>query len=268
MKVLAVCPTYGRIPFLNRMLATFLSQTYDDKHLIIINDDKNVDIVCNYDNVTCININRKLLLDVKRNIGISSGNYDIIMPWDDDDVFLPNRMENHVQKHIENPNVWMYRNLSSYVIYGNEFNMTHTTPNAVSYLKSAWEKLGGYNNYETTGSGDGIFYDRMPNKLVEEDKSKIDHVYGFGNINYHISCMRDNENDVEKIAYDQLIEMDLFGKSYELNPDYEQYNNFLILDKLWRMRPNWQEDNTPLVIKHKEYGKIDITETILKCLTQ
>lgn len=40
MKVLIVCPTFGRLPFLGRMLASFLSQDYSDKRLVLINDDK------------------------------------------------------------------------------------------------------------------------------------------------------------------------------------------------------------------------------------
>jgi glycosyltransferase involved in cell wall biosynthesis len=250
------------------MLATFLSQTYENKTLIIINDDNRIELECDYDNVICYNINKKLLLDVKRNIGVSSGDYDIIMPWDDDDIFLPNRIANHVERHIENPEAWLYRNMASYTIHGDEFKMAHTTPNAISFLKKAWFQVGGYDNFLSIGSGDGIFYDRMPNKLVEDDKERIDHVYGFGNINYHISCMRDNENDVEQIAYNQLKDLDLLGKKYKIVPDYEQYNNFLILDKLWRMRTDWKNNNDPMKIKHTGYGKMDITETILKCLTQ
>ena len=36
MKVLVVVPTYGRLPFLGRVVVSFLSQTYEDKELVII----------------------------------------------------------------------------------------------------------------------------------------------------------------------------------------------------------------------------------------
>ena len=54
MKTLIIMPTYGRIPFLNRALASFLKQNYDDKTLVIINDDNNIELKCNYKNVVCI----------------------------------------------------------------------------------------------------------------------------------------------------------------------------------------------------------------------
>ena len=73
MKTLVVCPTYGRIPYLNRMLSGFLHQTYNDKHLVIVNDDVNVELCCNEPSVTCINLNRKILLPQKRNIAIGLG---------------------------------------------------------------------------------------------------------------------------------------------------------------------------------------------------
>jgi glycosyltransferase involved in cell wall biosynthesis len=58
MKVLLVCPTYGRIPYLGRMVASFLSQNYDDKHLVIVNDDSNVELCCDIKNIIVININK------------------------------------------------------------------------------------------------------------------------------------------------------------------------------------------------------------------
>jgi glycosyltransferase involved in cell wall biosynthesis len=148
MKALFICPTYGRIPFLGRMLAGFLRQTYDDKHLVIINDDKNVELCCDYDNVTCININKKILLDAKRNIGACFGNYDLIFPQDDDDIAMPNRIANHVKKFQENPDINLYRNSASYLIYGDEFKIKKNAPNACSYIKKAYYEIGGYQHFE------------------------------------------------------------------------------------------------------------------------
>jgi glycosyltransferase involved in cell wall biosynthesis len=81
MKVLVVMPTYGRIPFLNRALASFLSQTYDNKELVIINDDKNVELKCEYPNVICINLNKKILIGQKKNLATNVGYHDLYMPF-------------------------------------------------------------------------------------------------------------------------------------------------------------------------------------------
>lgn len=256
MKTLVVCPTYGRIPYLNRMVASFLSQTYDDKHLVIINDDKNVEICCDNSQITCINLNKKILLPQKRNIGVMLGYYDLIMQYDDDDIFLPNRISNHVQKHTENPNIWYYWNMSSYIVYGDKFEIAGCSPNHSSFLKKSWFAVGGYANNENIGDDMEFFY-KIPNcfKMEENDPNLADYVYNFGGVNYHASYEKDVR--IDEIAYNQLSEMNLIGKKYWIEPDYEEYNKFLMLENLYK------EKKESLVINHIEQGKIGINHLIV-----
>ena len=253
MKTLCVCPTYGRIPFLNRMLSSFLHQDYDDKHLVIVNDDDNIQLCCDYSNVTCINLNKKILLPQKRNIANSVGYQDIILPHDDDDIFLPNKISKHVVKHQENPDIFMYRNSASYVIYGDEFKLESSSPTVTSYTRDAWNNVGGYRHTQNSGE-DWEFFNKMPNKLVERNEDEVDYVYNWGNINYHMTFEKDE--NVEKIAYDQLVRMNLLGKKYWIEPDFEQYNNFLLLDQMWK------KNKKTLIVKHLEHGKIDVSHLI------
>jgi glycosyltransferase involved in cell wall biosynthesis len=248
MKALFICPTYGRIPFLGRMLAGFLRQTYDDKHLVIINDDKNVELCCDYDDVTCININKKILLDAKRNIGACFGNYDLIFPQDDDDIAMPNRIANHVKKFQDNPNINLYRNSASYLIYGDEFKIGKNAPNACSYSKQAYYETGGYQHFDKNSGGDAKFFSKMIKKMHEYDESDIDYVYNWGGISNHLSCS--NEINLEKIAYDQLVGLDLIGKKYWIYPDFFEYDKFLTLAEMYK--------GEPIKIKHVGLGKINI----------
>lgn len=256
MKTLVVCPTYGRIPYLNRMLAGFLSQTYDDKHLVIINDDKNVELCCNNEQVTCINLNKKILLPQKRNIGIMVGYYDLIMQYDDDDIFLPNRISNHVQKHIENADMWYYWNSSSYIVYGDKFEMAACSPNHSSFLRKGWFSVGGYANNQNIADDMEFFY-KIPNcfKKEENDPTIADYVYNFGGVNYHASFEQDYR--IDEIAYNQLLEMDLINKKYWIEPDYEEYNKFLILENIYNKKKE------SLKIDHVSQGKIGIDHLLV-----
>jgi glycosyltransferase involved in cell wall biosynthesis len=247
MKTLFICPTYGRIPFLGRMLAGFFRQTYDDKHLVIINDDKNVELCCDYDEVTCINLNKKVLLDVKRNIGACFGNYDLIFPQDDDDIAMPNRIANHVKKFRENPDINFYRNCASYVIHNNEFVIGVNSPTACSYTRKAYHQVGGYAHFENYGE-DVAFYNKMPKKLTENDNSNIDYVYNWGGVSNHLTCT--NEDILGKAAYQQLVDMDLVGKKYWIYPDFVEYDKFLTLAEIYK--------GDPIKVKHVSLGKIEI----------
>lgn len=222
MRTLCVCPTYGRLPYLGRVLASFLSQKYDDKHLVIINDDVNIELCCSEKNVTVLNCNQKLTVAQKRNIGISIGEHDIIFPFDDDDVFLPQRIGNHVLKHVDNS---AYRNDLCYVIYGDEFLIGGSSPSAMSFKKDEWYRIKGYKILEDPRADDAhLFWDikNGGNFHNEKDIENLDFVYHFGGVNYHLTSS--DQNDIERIAYQQLVNMNLVGKKYWIEPDYEKFH--------------------------------------------
>jgi glycosyltransferase involved in cell wall biosynthesis len=249
MKVLAVCPTYGRIPFLNRMVASFLSQTHDDKHLVIVNDDVNVKLVCNEPSVTCINLDTKILLPQKRNLGNGFNYSDIIMPFDDDDIFMPNRMTNHVNKHIANPALDAYCKTISYTLYGDVFGHGPCSPTVCSYTRKCWMEVGGYKATMNAGE-DQEFMNKIPNKIMVNVPEELDFVYNYGNINYHASYADDSE--VSGIAERQLKSMDLVGKEYVIVPDFEEYARFVELGR------RYDADKKEIKVKHVSFGKIDI----------
>ena len=254
MKVLVVCITYGRLPFLGRMVASFLNQNHDDKELLIINDDRNVQLSCThngYDNsiIHIINLNTRLSLGAKRNLGSAFGNYDLYMPHDDDDIFLPDRISNHVAKHKENPDIFLYRNIPSYIIYGDKFLVDGNSPNAMSYTKQGYYDCGGYPDM---GAGeDQAFYDKMRNKLIEQDISKVDYVYNWGGLNYHAS--HSSVDSIADIAENQLRDLGVYGSKYEIVPDWYEYDKFCLLDRLYK------EGHRDLLVKHTDLAKIDVS---------
>lgn len=255
MKALAVCSTYGRLPYLGRMLSAFSNQTYDDKHLVIVNDDKNIELCCDRKDVTIINLKVHIPIPYKRNIGVMIGNHDIIFPMDDDDIFLPNKMANHMKKYEGNiDNIGGYWSRDGYMIYGDDFQVHHPSPpNAISFSKKEWFKAGGYTNNARFEDHD--LYVRLTN-VLENNTNERDFVYGFGGVNYHVSLQGKEVASYEENAYKQLEDMNLVGKKFWIHPDFEQYNNICLLDKLYKER---QET---LPIKHLGDAKIDISHLL------
>ena len=253
MKALLVCATFGRIPYLPTMLAGFLNQNYDDKHLVIINDDTNVELCCDYDNVTVINCNKRLLLSEKRNLGIASGYHDIIFPYDDDDIFLPNRVSNHMREY-DDPTVGAFRNLSTYITCGGVFKMGSGPPNDISFRKKTWFNVGGYFNNEITGE-DTELYNKIDNKKVVNDDSNMDFVYGWSGINYHLSISQ-SQKPIDERAYNQLVEMGILNKKYRIVPDHNEYEKYL---KLVSMH---EKNKVDIPFKHAKIGEIDISHLL------
>lgn len=249
MKTLVIMPTYGRIPFLPRALASFLSQTYDDKELVIINDDRNVTIACTYPRVTCINLNKKMLIGQKKNLATNLGYHHLYIPHDDDDAFLPYRIEQCVKVHMECPEINYYWNRSGYIIYGEEFFIGQNTVNAMSYTRKGWFECGGYTHPLNSGE-DKDYMDRMPKKHIVDDRSAVDYIYQYGGVNYHLTFEKDA--NIEAIAYRQLQSMNLIGKTYYIEPDFQQYSKLLELHEIYQATQN------TVHVTHLGLGRLEI----------
>jgi glycosyltransferase involved in cell wall biosynthesis len=249
MKTLTIVPTYGRLPFLGRALASFLSQNYDDKELVIVNDDKNVTLVCEHPNVTVINMNKKILIGQKKNLAVQLGYHDLYLNHDDDDIFLPNRIANCVKVHEENPEINLYRNLKGYSLYGDEFIVADSGLNVVSFTRKGFFESGGY-TYPVNSGEDGHFLNCMPKKLEVFNLDTIDYVYNYGGINYHLTFTPDNV--IEDIARRQLKDIKLLDGKFYIQPDFEEYNKFVILEQMYK------ETQKPVKVIHKSFGKLDI----------
>jgi len=88
MKISCVCPTHGRFDLLRASLAFFLSQTWLDSELLILNDAP-VPIECDHPRVKVMNETGFDTLGDKyvRLAAETSG--DMIAHWEDDDVYCP-----------------------------------------------------------------------------------------------------------------------------------------------------------------------------------
>lgn len=247
IKALVVAPTYGRIPLLNRLLASFLRQSYSNKHMVIVNDDPNVTLHCDYNNVTIVNLSEKTIVPIKRNIGISSGAGNIIFPHDDDDIFLPNRLQNHMDEY-QKSDISSYRNSASYTIYGSIFKRSNgAPPTDISYTRQKWESVGGY-QAPTSVAEDTEFYNSLNDVCVKHNPEKADFVYNWSGVNYHASSTTE-EQRIE-LAYKQLQDLGLLNKIYTICPDFEEYDKFVQMSELV------DKNNGKIQVSHLELGKL------------
>lgn len=112
--VTAICPTYGRFPtashLLNEAVGSFLWQTYEGpKELLILNDNADQTLVSNISNIRIVNISSKIkTLGEKYNLLLELSRGSVIFPWEDDDISLPNRIKQGVEKLTNNLTAFTY----------------------------------------------------------------------------------------------------------------------------------------------------------------
>lgn len=100
--VSVICPTYNRRKFLPNLVRQFRYQTYlqEFMELIILDDSptSNEDIIPKISNIKYTHLEEKLLLGKKRNHLNSLATGDIIVCFDDDDYYAPERVAHAVSK--------------------------------------------------------------------------------------------------------------------------------------------------------------------------
>jgi glycosyltransferase involved in cell wall biosynthesis len=112
MKVSIVIPTYKRVDYLDRLLKSIEAQTFKDFEVIVVDDNSpNIkeyeSIIEKYKNIfnefKFITKEENKGAPHSRNLGIKEAKYDLIALVDDDDEWLPTKLEKQV-KVFENSN--------------------------------------------------------------------------------------------------------------------------------------------------------------------
>lgn len=96
--VSCLCLTYCRPDLLEEAVECFLRQNYDNKELIILNDNNKIKLHFDHPDVKIFNFDERFeTLGDKRNKSIELASGDVFMTWDDDDIHLPNRITNSIE---------------------------------------------------------------------------------------------------------------------------------------------------------------------------
>jgi glycosyltransferase involved in cell wall biosynthesis len=224
---LVAVPTFRRAKFLPRLLACFKSLEYDNKKLLIINDDvettyslKNPDT-----SIEIVNLDKHLQLSVKRNL-FSSWQFDIMFPLDDDDLFLPTRLANHVYQYQLDPSIDMYRNTSEIRVLDKLIKVRHKSAfTNSSYTREGYFKSGGHIGFFQSNYDDISLHNQFNRKCkikFESIKPLTDFVY------WKCSSIPHNSNNKSVlISEERDIETRKFQTRGDviLEEDYNCYNN-------------------------------------------
>jgi len=138
----SICtPTYNRRPFYEMTIECFNHQTYpkDRMEWIIIDDgtDKIEDLVSNIPQVKYFKYEEKMTLGRKRNLMHEKSKGDIIIYFDDDDYYPPERVSHAVEMLISNPNVLIAGSSEMYIYFKDMGSMY---------------KFGPYGKYHSTAA--------------------------------------------------------------------------------------------------------------------
>ena len=141
----AKCITYGRVDMLEESLYSFLNQDYPgNKEMIIVNDYPLQELVFDHPEVKIYNIKETFsTIGEKENYAASLCQGELIAQWDDDDIALPNHMQNIARLFTSNIKILHWET----GIYYNEPKIEKITGignSGIVYRKSILEEIGGY----------------------------------------------------------------------------------------------------------------------------
>ena len=225
-KCLIAVPTFRRPKFLPRILACFKRLDYSNKKLVIINDDPETKYTIAPDpNIEVVNIDSRLQLSVKRNL-FTSWDFDIMFPLDDDDLFLPSRLRNHVKQYQNDKTLDLYRNLTNFNLASPIFNVGGggSFTNS-SFTRTGYFKSSGYTAFEKSNNDDICLHHNFMNRCnvkIEPDDTARDFIYQWDQGRYHNS-FNDESLSTENIDASSL--RDQITGNIHLHIDYDCYDN-------------------------------------------
>ena len=185
------CITYGRVSMLEESIQSFLQQDYpaDKCELVIVNDYPLQTLVFDHPQIRIYNLDETFTtIGAKENWATRQCKGDIIVQWDDDDVALPNHLQNINKYFVEGTNLLHW----GHGVFYNEPNITavHWIGNSgIVFHRSAWEKIGGH-PIENAGY-DMTFIERihaLGNVVIAyPPKEEASWFYMWGGRGYHMS---------------------------------------------------------------------------------
>jgi glycosyltransferase involved in cell wall biosynthesis len=101
--VSAVMPTFDRRVFIPRAIAQFTRQSYPNRELIVVDDgtDPIGDLLPQDPSIRYVRLPTRVTIGSKRNTACELARGDIVIGWDDDDWYHPDRIARQVEPIVE-----------------------------------------------------------------------------------------------------------------------------------------------------------------------
>lgn len=212
-RVSCICPTYGRPPdhthLIEEAVESFVRQDYPNKELILLNDAKEQELICNAPNVRVINhYPRYGSLGEKYNAGISFSSGELICPWEDDDISLPWRISLSVRM-LGNYDYWNPKRY--WFLNGDGLHSKHSmgyAHNSSIYTREIWQRVGGYPGVSGSQDAamDGLLSQYFPAPTSELPIEEWFYVYRWGVSPDHLSARPPYEEFWQEVGRRALTE--------------------------------------------------------------
>ena len=138
------CITYARINLLEEAIQSFLLQDYpvDRCELVIVNDYPLQTLIYDHPQIKIFNLDKTFdTIGEKENYAIEKCSGELIAVWDDDDIAMPNHLNNIAKYWKEDTNLLHWQK----GVFYNEPNITKLMSlgnSGIVYSKKAWEEIG------------------------------------------------------------------------------------------------------------------------------
>lgn len=208
--VSVVTPTYNRRRFLPLALACYLSQTYpkDRMEWIILDDGTDcvrdffeAEIAPKAPNARYIRLEEKALIGKKRNILNAEAKGDVIISWDDDDFYHPERVAHSITMLNSNPKIQLAGSSKIFMYYfdtGDVYmfgpiNEKHAT-NGTFAIRKAYAKTHVYDE-TVTHAEEKSFLENYAHPMTQLDPMKVMLVMAHCNNTYDKRKIRDSNSN-------------------------------------------------------------------------
>jgi glycosyltransferase involved in cell wall biosynthesis len=190
--VSCLCLTYGRPRLLEESIESFLRQDWSGgpKELVVVNDHPEQTLVFDHPEVVIVNLPRRLrTIGEKRNLSAALASFDNLLVWDDDDIYLPWRLQETMRRL---PQDHYFKCPQAWCITGNLFH------GGVAYTRWLFESVGGYgfhnggedaaieNRFEQLGPEPGRY-----RRHTTLSRDRLYYVYRWGHGQYHATGCSD-----------------------------------------------------------------------------
>jgi len=239
--VSCVCVTYGRPILLGEAVKCFIDQTYSNKELIIVNDQEGVTLKMDSerDDIVIENVPERFgSLGEKRNYAMSLTKGDYVCIWDDDDLYLPWRIEDSVKIMEEKAHVDIVK--SKYALMSIDNSNYKVVVNLFHSQSCISRKYVEATKYSLISVGEDMDYERGAIIESVETNPLVFLNYRWGLNIHHLSGIADEKQSWKRSltfkAY-QGMEGEI-----EVSPEFQ--------------KDYWQDISAFWHTKSREYGNV------------
>jgi glycosyltransferase involved in cell wall biosynthesis len=195
-----ICVTYNRPHLLNELLYCFLNQDYENKELIIINDQSTVEYSYDDSRIKIYNIIERFpSLGAKRNYSRNLFNGDFVFYMDDDDIYYSNHISKLINIHQNNLDYDIILNTTRHNSFNNE-NVNIGTNDLVlngASVKAEYVKNNYFPHYVSCFE-DVIFVENADTLKIYNEEHTFNYRLGFDI--WHVSNMGGNGIETYDVA--------------------------------------------------------------------